>query len=130
MPGAPEEEGFTFVDKRRRVDPSEPAPAPHAEARLEPSSPGLGSTPTGEIEVDLSALFLMLASSALVHLGAAPGSKGGPAQRDLAQARLYIELLRVLRDKTEGHRTAEENALLEEILYDLQLRFVEAAGAS
>ncbi|MBI4561839.1 MAG: DUF1844 domain-containing protein [Candidatus Rokubacteria bacterium] len=77
--------------------------------------------------MDLSALFLMLASSALVHLGAAPGAEGG--QRDLGQARLCIELLRLLQDKTQGHRTPEENQLLEEILYDLQLRFVEAAGA-
>jgi len=75
--------------------------------------------------VDLNALFLMLASSALVHLGVAPGAGG--SQRDLPQARLCIELLRLLQDKTEGHRTAEESQLLDEILYDLQLRFVEAA---
>ncbi len=70
----------------------------------------------------------MLASSALVHLGTAPDPMTGVARRDLAQARLSIDLLRLLREKTEGHRTPEESQFLEEILYDLQMRFVEAVG--
>jgi len=78
----------------------------------------------------LTTLFLMLASSALVHLGKAPDPTTGVAQRDLAQARLSIDLLRLLGEKTEGHRTAEESQFLEEILYDLQMQFVQAVGGS
>ena len=46
--------------------------------------------------------------------------------RDHVQA---IDLLALLRVKTEGNRTDQESHLLEEMLYDLQLRFVRAAKA-
>ncbi|MFQ5827717.1 MAG: DUF1844 domain-containing protein [Candidatus Methylomirabilia bacterium] len=68
----------------------------------------------------------MLASSALVDLGVTPEPMTGAPRLDLVQAKLYIDLLRLLRDKTEGHRTSEESKLLGDVLQDLQLRFVEA----
>ena len=130
MPKEPEEGGFTVVDKRaRHGEPAaEPTPPPSFGARSELSSPGPASAFATLPEPDLTALFLMLASSALVHLGEAPDPMTGAARRDLAQARLTIDLLRLLQDKTEGHRTAEESRLLDEILYNLQLQFVEAIG--
>jgi hypothetical protein len=132
MPMESEDKGFAVVDKRGRQDASEPAAetasrhfsrtasGPSASPRTSP-----GATPR---ELDLTALFLMLASSAVVHLGKAPDPTTGVAQPDLAQARLCIDLLRVLREKTEGHRTTEESQLLEELLYDLQMHFVDAVG--
>jgi hypothetical protein len=67
----------------------------------------------------------MFASSALVGLGAAADPVSGQQRVDLEQAREGIETLRLLRAKTEGNRTDEESRLLEEILYDLQMRFVQ-----
>jgi len=46
---------------------------------------------------------------------------------DLAQAQFSIDLLRLLREKTEGHRSPDESRLLEGILYDREMRFVRAA---
>lgn len=69
----------------------------------------------------------MLASSALVHLGEATLPESGGRTIDLDQAREAIDLLGLLRAKTEGNRTEHETRLLEEMLYDLQLRFVRAA---
>jgi hypothetical protein len=68
----------------------------------------------------------MLASSALVAMGEAPHPQGGPVEVDLEAAAEAIDMLILLREKTEGHRTREEEQLLGHILYDLQLRFVEA----
>jgi len=134
MPKESEEEGFTVVDKRGRRDASEPAEEPvsprFSRARSEPSGPSPASAFAAPPGPDLAALFLMLASSALVHLGKAPDPGTGTARQDLGQARLSIDLLRLLRDKTEGHRTAEESQFLEEILYDLQIQFVEAMGGA
>jgi hypothetical protein len=50
----------------------------------------------------------------------------GQRHRDLTNAADAIDLLILLREKTEGHRTPEETQVLDELLYDLQLRYVNA----
>ena len=133
-----DDETFKVTDRRRRdesVDapgnPAPPAPTPP----LPPSaaggaaSPGPTAQPSGG--PDLQGLFIMLASTALVNLGEAADPGTGERVLDLEQAKEAIDLLSLLRVKTEGNRTDQENHLLEEMLYDLQLRFVRAgAGAS
>ena len=68
----------------------------------------------------------MFASAALIGLGEAPDSSGERGV-DLEQAREAVDMLLLLRDKTNGNRTDDESRLLEEVLYDLQLRYVRAA---
>lgn len=68
---------------------------------------------------------MMLATEALVALGEAPDPVTGQQQRELAHASAVIDLLSLLHDKTEGHRTAEETHTLEDLIYDLQLRYVK-----
>jgi hypothetical protein len=75
----------------------------------------------------LGALFVMLANSALVGLGAVPEPGTDERRVDLDQARPAIDILVMLRDKTQGNRTDQESRLLEELIYDLQMRFVRAA---
>lgn len=132
MAEEPREEGFTVVDKRGRGDApaAEPVPPRSSAASFEGSDRASAPMFATASQPDLSTLFLMLASSALVHLGEAPDPTTGASQRDLAQARFSIDLLHLLRDKTEGHRTVEESRLLEEILYNLQMQFVDATGGA
>lgn len=66
----------------------------------------------------------MFATSALIGLGEAPDPGSGEQRRDLEQARDAIDTLLLLRDRTDGRRTAEEDRLLGQLLYDLQMRFV------
>jgi hypothetical protein len=68
----------------------------------------------------------MFASSALVSLGLAPDPQTNESRRDLAQAQAAIDVLLMLREKTNGNRTEQESRLLESVLYDLQMRFVIA----
>ena len=72
----------------------------------------------------------MLASSAAMAMGDAPDPMTGQVHRDLAQAAELIDLLLLLREKTEGNRSPEETQILDEILYDLQLRYVSATKRS
>jgi hypothetical protein len=72
----------------------------------------------------------MLASSALMALGEVADSTTGQRQWDLPGAADVIDVLVLLREKTEGRRTAEETQTLDEILYDLQLRYASARERS
>jgi hypothetical protein len=129
-----EDETFKVTDRRRR-DESEETPAAAAPATpgaaasrapsADPMSPGPQASPTAG--PDLQGLFIMLASSALMNLGEAADPETGERVLDLGQAKEAIDLLSLLRLKTEGNRTEQESHLLEEMLYDLQLRFVRAA---
>ena len=64
------------------------------------------------------------------NLGEAADPASGERVLDLEQAKEAIDLLALLRVKTNGNRTDQESHLLEEILYDLQLRFVSAARSA
>jgi hypothetical protein len=77
--------------------------------------------------IDFTAFLLGLASTALIHLGVAPHPETGQARVDLVQARQSLDLLGMLRDKTRGNLTAEEEKLFDNLLTDLRLRFVEAS---
>ena len=122
----PGEGEFKVTDRRRRAADEEPAPPPPSP----PSPPSAPHPGRGEAERSLAGLFMMLASSAMVALGAAPDPRGGRAQPDLGQAGELIDLLVLLRERTEGNRTAEETEVLEQLIYDLHLRYVAARKRS
>lgn len=127
-----EEESFKITDRRHRDAAADPLPSPRAEPASPPSPPRAASAPpppegrdsTGP---DLASLFVMFASSAMIALGEAPDPMSGERSVDLTQAQEAVDILLLLREKTEGNRSEQENHLLEEILYDLQMRFVRAA---
>jgi hypothetical protein len=73
---------------------------------------------------------MMLGTEVVIALGEAPDPGTGQQQRDLAHAAEAIDLLLLLREKTEGNRTPGETQLLDELLYDLQLRYVRAAKSA
>lgn len=77
---------------------------------------------------------LSLAHTAAVHFGDVPDPVSGQtAQTNLEAAQQMIDILALLEEKTRGNLTAEERQLLEQILYELRLRYVEvskAAGAA
>jgi hypothetical protein len=79
--------------------------------------------------IDFTTFVLSLSSTALVHLGvqAAPGALNS-GEPSLPLARQTIELLTLLRDKTHGNLTGEEERLLDQVLHDLRLRFIHLAG--
>jgi hypothetical protein len=78
---------------------------------------------------DFATLILSLGSSAVASMGESGGPGDKPA-RDLPMAKHAIDLLSVLEEKTKGNLTSEEEQILESLLFDLRLRYVEALKPS
>ena len=80
-----------------------------------------------EPQLSFTAFVLSLASTAAIHFGDLPDPMSGEAaEPNLAGAAQMIEILSLLDQKTRGNLTAEERQVLEQILYELRMRFVQA----
>lgn len=78
-------------------------------------------------EIDFATFVLSLNHSALVHLGDAPNPVTGRPDASLELARQTIDLLALIQEKTRGNLTADEERTLDQVLYDLRMRYVEVA---
>ena len=82
-----------------------------------------------ESALSFTAFVLSLASTAAIHFGDLPDPVSGkPGEKNLEGAAQMIEILALLDQKTRGNLTAEERQVLEQVLYELRLRFVDASG--
>jgi hypothetical protein len=80
-------------------------------------------------EASLAALMNLLAEQALLAMGVPhPMMKEVPPANP-AVARFYVDLLSVLKDKTDAARTETETGQLEEILYQLRMRIMDLKPA-
>jgi hypothetical protein len=71
---------------------------------------------------------LSLASTAAIHFGdLRDPSSGQTSTPNLEGARQMIDILALLDEKTRGNLTAEERQVLEQVLYELRMRFVEVS---
>jgi hypothetical protein len=83
-----------------------------------------------EPQLTFTAFVISLASTAAIHFGDLPDPLSGQrAEPNLEGAAQMIEILALLDHKTRGNLTAEERQMLEQVLYELRLRFVNATDA-
>ena len=81
----------------------------------------------GEGGINFTAFVVSLAHTAAVHFGDIPDPVSGQhAEPNLPAAQQMIEILSLLEVKTRGNLTAEERQVLDQLLYELRLRFIEA----
>lgn len=78
-----------------------------------------------KMEASFSVLTMSLASSAAMALGLAPDPGTGKTMKDKTMAKFNIDLLVMLKDKTQGRLTADEQRFLETVLADLQMKFIQ-----
>lgn len=74
-------------------------------------------------EVDFVAFVMSLAASALIQMGETEGTTADQTI-DLPLAKQTIDIIGMLRDKTRGNLTADEDRIVETLLYDLRLKFL------
>src|SRR5215831_8820855 len=130
--------GFRVTDRRRFADESEaqpdeepteaasaPAPEPAPEAGSAPDAGFAGAHASEEEPVSFSTFILGLSTQALLHLGDIESPVSGQVERDLGAARHVIDILGILEAKTRNNLEQAESQLLEAVLYDLRMRYVE-----
>jgi hypothetical protein len=88
---------------------------------------GAGEPADALPRIDFSTFVLSLAASAMVQLGIAPGPEGEQREAaDLRMARHTIDTIEMLIEKTRGNLDADEERLVQSVLYEVRMSFVRA----
>jgi hypothetical protein len=144
-----EKRGFRVEDRRRFSAEGQLRPEHHAdepaqsEARGadEPASAekahaaeGRGAAQSagarpggGEPEINFATFMVGLSTEALAALGEMPDPATGTSRRDLRAAQQLIDIIGMLREKTRGNLDHDEESLVDAILFDLRMKYVELA---
>lgn len=125
-------EEYRALQEKSTAAPAAPAPEP-APAQQTPPAAAPGAPEAGDdfatMPPELGGpsffdLVAMLAEPVPIYLGDARLPDGQSAM-NLEMARLHIDLMDVLRQKTLGNLTAQESAFLEDLLYRMRVRYVQ-----
>ncbi len=77
--------------------------------------------------ISFAGFLLSLATTAAVHFGDVPDPESGePAEPNLTAAQQMIDIIAMLQEKTRGNLSEAETKLVDDLLYELRLRFVQA----
>lgn len=88
---------------------------------------GVDNQETPETGITFTGFILSLATTAAVHFGDIAGSNtGARTEPNLTAAAQMIELIALLQEKTRGNLIEPEVRLVDDLLYELRLRFVQA----
>ncbi|NMC68793.1 MAG: DUF1844 domain-containing protein [Myxococcales bacterium] len=134
-----ESDGVKVKDRRvsaQQDSPRTPAADARAAAAADPASTspdpaedeGRERDPTCDEpipEVDFVTFVVSLSTNALVSMGLLPRPDTGEKKRDLPSARQTIDILALLQQKTKGNLTGEEERILDTVLYDLRMTYVQ-----
>ena len=76
--------------------------------------------------IDFTALILGFSTAALGYLGLSPVDGENMPQKNIGLAKQNIDIIALLKEKTKGNLSPEEETLTDQLLADLQLKYVEA----
>ena len=85
---------------------------------------------SGELTQRFIEFVMMHAQNAALFLGQIPNPKSGEPEINLDLARMFIDQLEMIQEKTRGNLTNEEAMVLRNTLSNLQMAFVEASGTA
>lgn len=134
-----EGKGFTVQDRRRfsetgdsRDDSQSSGQArPSAHSKASEESPPESASPAHAQdaplpEINFSTFIISLSTQALMHLGEIGNPLTGKVEPDPPVAKQMIDIIGMLREKSRGNLDSGEDRLIEDILFDLRMKYVEA----
>lgn len=126
-----EESGFIVNDKRSSYQSDEEIQSGDVEKEKEDAKRKQQEAQAqeqqqhaGGHEIDFSTFVMSLASSAFYHLGDMPDPMTGQIEQNLPAVRQTIDILAMLHQKTKGNLDAQEDKLLGQLVYELQMKYV------
>jgi Domain of unknown function (DUF1844) len=128
----PEGKGFTVQDRRRFSETGEARETPEASQGFTMSEPNKGNESQSQTsqaslpEINFSTFVISLSTQALMHLGEIANPLSGKSEMDVPDAKQMIDVLGMLQEKTRGNLDASEARLIEDLLFDLRMKYVEA----
>jgi len=130
MEEAKEGQGFKVRDRRIfSQEGGEPRAQEQREQREEPRSRAQATREVPLPEPSFSAfLTFFFFQQALMFLGDIPHAETGQMEKNLPMAKYLIDTLAIIREKTKGNLTQEEQSQLDAFLTELRMRYVKAAG--
>jgi Domain of unknown function (DUF1844) len=122
------EKGFIIKDKRT-LDETGKLKADDTGGKEEKKEPKEKPSPeSSQIplpEINFSSLIFSLSSTALFHLGELPDPQTNEKKKDIPLAKHAIDTIAMLKEKTAGNLTGDEEKFIENVLADLRLRYVK-----
>src|ERR1700694_5262446 len=85
------------------------------------------STQTGELSQRFIEFVMMQAQNTALFLGQIPNPQTGQGEVNLELAKMFIDQLGMIQEKTRGNLTNEESTVLRNTLSNLQMAFVEVS---
>ena len=79
-----------------------------------------------ELKMDFSGFILSLNASALIHLGEIPDPHSKKREVNIPAAKHTITILEILAEKTEGNLTEEEKQFLDDMIYNIRMKYVKS----
>ena len=121
-----EGEGFVIQDKRSSQISEDDATLQDEQETKDQEKQTDSSTEkeTEPFQVDFSTFIMSLTSSAFYHLGDMPDPSTGKKEVNLPAVQQTIDMLIMLREKTKGNLNEDEKKLLEQLVYELQVKYV------
>jgi hypothetical protein len=107
------------VDDGDQIKPTKESPTSQASTQAQAQESPLP-------EINFSTFVISLSTQALMHLGEIENPLTGKVEPDVLVAKQMIDIIGMLREKTRGNLNAGEDRLIEDILFDLRMKYVEA----
>ena len=121
-----EGEGFVIKDKRSsQISEDDATFLDNQETKdQEEQTDSSKEKETESFQIDFSTFIMSLTSSAFYHLGDMPDPSTGKKEVNLPAVQQTIDMLIMLREKTKGNLKEDEEKLVEQLIYELQVKYV------
>ncbi len=119
-----EGEGFVIKDKRSSQLSEEDTATQDKEKEADAAKAATPPKEEAPFQIDFATFVMSLSQSAFYQLGEVPDPLTGKVEMNLPAVHQTIDMLMMLKEKTNGNLNPEESKLMDQMIYELQTKYV------